>query len=94
MSEARAIFNKLGTAFDALDAIEGVAKDALGANKTVTVAFEALHVISGMIAVLKAGFKGKLTVEEVQEEIKQLHLKTTANDAAADQALHDKFDKT
>ena len=91
MNEARAIFNKLGTAIDALDAIEGIAKQVLG-NKAED-AFEALHIIAVIVDALKSGFKGKLTVEEVQAEIKSLRKTILDNDAAADQALHDKFDK-
>jgi len=90
MSEARAILDKIGTSLDALDAIGSIARQVAG--KKGEEAIEALHIIAVIVDTVKEGFKGKLTVGEVQAEIKSLHKTIADDDLAADQALHDKFD--
>lgn len=91
MIEARSVVDKLGTAFDAIEAIESIAKQVLG-NETKD-AFEAMHIVAVIIDTLKSGFKGKLTIEEIQTEIKNLRTTLLDNDAAADATLHARFDK-
>jgi hypothetical protein len=86
------VLGKLDTLFKGIDAIEAIAKQALG--DTSKDAFEALHVIAVVVGTLREGFADKLTVEQVEAEIKSLRKTLLDNDEAADQALHDKFDKT
>ena len=92
MKDARVILDKLSAVFDGIEAIEAIAKPLVGAT-TADKAFEGLHIIATIIDTLKAGFAGKLTAEQVAHEIKNLHQAVLLNDTAADQALHDKFDK-
>lgn len=91
MIEARDVLDKLGTTIDAIEAIEGVAKHVLG--DSTKDAFEALHVIAVIVDALKSGWKDKLTVAEVQTEIKNLRQTLLDNNAAADAALREKFAK-
>lgn len=91
MNEARAIFNKLGTTFDALEAIEKLAKQVMLGSSKIDEALEVLRIITAIVEALKAGFKGKLTVDEVKAEIEALRKALSNNDAWADQALDDKF---
>jgi hypothetical protein len=91
VDKAHEALNKLGTIVHGLDAIEGIAKLVLG--NPAQDAFEALHVIAVIVDTVRAGFHDKLTAEAVEKEITSLRITITGNDAAADQALNDKFDK-
>jgi hypothetical protein len=59
---------------------------------TATTAASVLTVVRVILDKLRDGYEGKLTVEQVRAEMKQLTDSLAANDAAADQALKDKFD--
>jgi hypothetical protein len=60
---------------------------------TAGTAASVLTVVKVVLDKLQEGYEGKLTVEQVRAEMKQLTDSLAANDAAADQALNDKFDK-
>jgi len=92
LEKAHGALDKLGSAIHALDSIEQIAKQILGDEASD--AFEAVHIIAVIIDTVRAGFEDKLTVGHVEEEIQSLRKTIVSNDAAADQALHDKFDTT
>jgi hypothetical protein len=83
--------DKLKALFHGIDVIEQLAKQALVDNKFNAV--EALRLIAGLIDTMRSGFADKLTIEAVEAEIQALCKALLGNDAAADKALDDKFDK-
>ena len=90
---AKNMLDKLGTLAHGLEAIEGIAKTTLG-DKSKD-AFEALHVISVIIDTLRNGLHNNtVTAASVDAGITFLQQALLDNDTAADQALHDKFDKS
>jgi hypothetical protein len=92
IGSAQIALDKLSTLAHSIEAIESIAKEVLG--DTSKDAFEALHIIAVIIDAVRSGFHDKLSVEDVRKEIKTLRATLQNNDAAADQALHDKFDKS
>jgi hypothetical protein len=66
---------------------------SLVGGATAGTAASVLTVVKVVLDKLQEGYEGKLTVEQVRAEMKQLTDSLAANDAAADQALNDKFDK-
>jgi hypothetical protein len=92
LDKAHDALDKLSSAIHAIDAIEQIAKQTLG-NEAKD-AFEAVHIIAVIIDTVRAGFDGKLTVADVKAEIISLHKTISDNDAAADKALDEKFDKS
>ena len=62
----------------------------VGGASTGTAA-SVITVVRVILEKLREGYEGKLTVEQVRAEMKQLTDSLVANDAAADQALKDKF---
>lgn len=65
---------------------------ALVGGATATTAASVITVIRVILDKLQEGYEGKLTVDQVRAEMKKLTDNLAANDAAADQALKDKFD--
>jgi hypothetical protein len=92
LEKAHSALDKLGSAIHAIDAIEQITKQILGEDAED--AIEALHIIAVIIDTVRAGFEDKLTAKNVEDEILSLRRTILNNDTAADQALHDKFDKT
>lgn len=90
LDKAHKTLDKLSTLVHGLDAIEGIATQTLG--KGAHEAFEALKIIAVIIDTLRSGFDGHLTEAAVKEEILSLSKTILDHDAAANQALHDKFD--
>lgn len=64
----------------------------VGGASTGTAA-SVITVVRVILDKLKEGYEGKLTVEQVRAEMKQLTDSLVANDEAADRALDDKFNK-
>jgi hypothetical protein len=66
---------------------------SLAGGATAGTAASVLTVVKVILDKLQEGYEGKLTVEQVRVEMKQLTDSLVANDTAADQALNNKFDK-
>ena len=79
---------KMGaTALDALELIQKITGKG-GPNAPA-----ALTAANAAIGALLQGLDGKQTPQEVLSRIEALHADLALNDAAADKALHDKFDQ-
>lgn len=79
-------FDMAELAIDGLNAILTSVGGATGAT-----AAGVLVVVKVILATVEEGFEGKITPERVREELAKLSVGMGANDAAADQALADKF---
>jgi hypothetical protein len=80
-------------AFDLAElAIDGLNTIALAVGgATAGTAAGVLTVVRVILATIEEGFDGKITPQRAHEEIEKLRNNMTANDAAADKALADKF---
>lgn len=84
---------KIAKAFDlAIDALETIA--ALTANTADDKAVDALRAINEVVMTLKRGFEGKISLDTVEDAIRDLKKSIAANDAEADGALTRRFSKT
>lgn len=75
----------------AIDGLNAVAHAVGGA--TASTASGVLTVVKVILATLDEGFTGKITPERVREELAKLQRGMAENDAAADAAVDDKFNR-
>lgn len=75
----------IGVALDGLDVIQGITRvGGLEASK-------ALATIGKVVSTLQEGMSGRASAQAVSAEIDELFASLASNDAAADEALREKF---
>ena len=74
----------------AVETLNVIARIVGGA--VASTAADAITVVRVILATLQEGFEGKITAEQVRNDLKKFVNNIDTHDAAADKALGDKFD--